>query len=137
MSSDKTILIAEPIEALSSELKPFLASLGIGVVHLKSLKETLIALQNRSIDILLLDSSLLEGDCTFISIIKGISENVRIILCADTNTPEFESSARQQRIFYYHIKAFGTQELEMAVSNAVNYSPHHSGGFSHVPSTED
>jgi len=119
MATEKTILIAEPTELLSSKLQPFLTDMGISMLQLKTLKETLMTLQNRSVDVLLLDSGLLEEDCGFISIIKGIAENLRIIICAETNTPEFESNARQQRIFYYHIKSFGTQDLEMAISNAI------------------
>jgi DNA-binding NtrC family response regulator len=137
MGTEKTIIIAEPTETLVSELKPFLAEIGLGVIHLKTLKETLMTLQDRSVDVLLLDSSLLEVGCEFISIIKGIKENLRIIVCAEINTPEFEGNARQQGIFYYHIKAFGSQDLEMAISSAINYSPHHCGGSLHVPSRED
>ena len=120
MATEKTIVIAEPTEYLASTLQPFLTDLGVIMVRLKTLKETLMALQNRRVDVLLLDSDLLEQDCGFLSVIKGIAEDLRIILCADTNTPEFESNARQQRIFYYHIKSFGTQDLEMAISNAIN-----------------
>jgi len=137
MTTEKIILIAEPTESLSSKLKSFLTDLGISMIQQKTLKETLMTLQDRSVDVLLLDSNLLEEDCGFITVIKGIAENLRIIVCAETNTPEFESSARQQRIFYYHIKSFGTQDLEMAISNAINYSPHQSGGFSHATSRED
>ena len=57
MATEKTILIAEPIELLSSKLQPFLADVGITLIKLKTLKETLMTLQNRSVDVLLLDSS--------------------------------------------------------------------------------
>ena len=39
-------------------------------------------------------------------------------------TPEFESKVRKQRIFFYHIRSFGTQDLKMAISNAINKSTH-------------
>jgi replication-associated recombination protein RarA len=48
-----------------------------------------------------------------------MEEGLPIIICAETNTPEFEIRIRQKRIFYYHIKSFGIQDLEMAVSNAI------------------
>ncbi len=137
MNIEKTILIAEPTTALAEELGPFLADMHISMIQLRTVKETLMTLQKMNVDVLLLDSSLLEEDCGFVSIIKGIAEDLRIIICAETNTPEFESNARQQRIFYYHIKSFGTQDLEMAISNAINYSPHHTGGSSHATSRED
>ena len=137
MITEKTILIAEPTAILSEQLRPFLAQLGIGSIQLRSVKETLMTLQNLSVDVLLLDSNLLEEDCGFISIIKGIAEDLRIIVCAENNTPELEINARQQKIFYYHIKSFGTQDLEIAISNAINYSPHHSGGSSNATSKQN
>jgi len=138
MIKDKTILIiAEPTATLSEQLRPFLAKRGIGSIQLQSVKETLMTLQNMNVDVLLLDSNLLEEDCGFISIIKGIAEDLRIIVCAENNTPELEINARQKKIFYYHIKSFGTQDLEIAISNAINYSPHHSGGSPHDTSRQD
>ena len=119
MYSDKTIIIAEPEEALVSGLHSFITNMKFDIIQVKTLKETLLTLQNQRVDILVMDASLLGEDCGFISIIKGIAENLPIIICAETNTPEFEIKVRQQRIFFYHIKSFGTQDLEMAISNAL------------------
>jgi DNA-binding NtrC family response regulator len=124
MSSDKTILIAEPKEALASELHEFLTDMGFIRIHATTLKETLLTLQSQRVDVLVLDANLLEEDCQFISVIKGIEENLPIIICAETNTPEFESKIRQQRIFFYHIRSFGTDDLEMAISNALQKLSH-------------
>ncbi len=117
---------------MSIELQSFLAEQDVRLIPLRTLKETLMMLQNLRVDVMLLDSNLLEEDCGFISIIKGIAENIRIIICAENNSPEFEINARQKKIFYYHINSFGTQDLEVAISNAINYSPHHAGGSSYV-----
>ena len=119
MCSDKTIIIAEPKEALFSGLHSFITNMKFNIIQVKTLKETLLTLQNQRVDILVMDASLLGEDCGFISIIKGIAENLPIIICAETNTPEFEIKVRQQRIFFYHIKSFGTQDLETAISNAL------------------
>ena len=124
MGAKKTIIIAEPVNTLSSELRPFLTQQGFNTIQVKTLKETLLTLQSEVVDVLVLDVVLLGEDCGFISIIKGIDENLSIIICAEINTPEFESKIRQQRIFFYHIKSFGTQDLEMAISNAINRTPH-------------
>ena len=124
MKRDKSILIAEPTASLSSELNPFFEANGLSCVHVNTLQETLLTLQNRRVDVLVLDAALLGDDCGFISIIKGIEENLPVILCAGVNTPEFESKARQQRIFFYHIKSFGIQDLEMAIANAMSKSSH-------------
>jgi DNA-binding NtrC family response regulator len=120
MGTRRTILIAEPGKALSSELEPFMSEMGFSTIPARTLKETLLTLQSQAVDVLLLDATLLQEDCGFISIIKGIEEGIPIIICAETNTPEFESKVRQQRIFFYHIKSFGKQDLEMAISNAIN-----------------
>jgi DNA-binding NtrC family response regulator len=124
MGNDKTILIAEPTEILSSELHTFLDDMGFSTIRVKTLKETMLTLQQQRVDVLVLDAALLEEDCQFISVIKGIEEDLNIILCAETNTPEFESKVRKQKIFFYHIRSFGTQDLKMAISNASNKSTH-------------
>jgi DNA-binding NtrC family response regulator len=117
---EKTILFAEPIEGIALDLRPFVDDNGYKALFAKSLKETLLTLQNEMVDVLVLDAALLEEDCEFVSVIKGMERDLHIIICSDTNTPELESEIRKQRIFYYHIKSFGLQDLEMAVSNAVN-----------------
>ena len=123
MDTEKTILIAEPMPACSLELRPFLEEKGDPFIVTHTLKETLLTLQTQRVDALLLDAALLEEDCGFISVIRGIDKDLPIIICAETNTPELESKIRQQKIFYYHIKSFGMQDLEMAISNAVNRLP--------------
>jgi DNA-binding NtrC family response regulator len=124
MGNNKTVLIAEPTEILSSELHTFLDDMDLCTIRVKTLKETMLTLQQQRVDVLVLDASLLEEDCQFISVIKGIEEDLNIIICAETNTPEFESKVRKQRIFFYHIRSFGTQDLKMAISNAINKSTH-------------
>jgi hypothetical protein len=76
------------------------------------------------VDVLVLHALLLEEDCGFISVIKGMERNLPVIVCADVNTAELESKIRKQGIFYYHIQLFGIEDLEMAISNAVNGLPH-------------
>jgi len=83
-----------------------------------------LTLQNQGVDALVLDAALLEEDCGFISVIKGIERDLPIIICAGSNTPELESNIRQQKIFYYHINSFGIEDLEMAISNAIDGLPH-------------
>ncbi len=124
MRSDISIIIVEPAEVLASELRSFFTERDFNTIHVNTLKDTLLTLQSQSPDVLLLDADLLEEDCAFISIIKGMEEDLPIIICAETNTPELESKIRHQGIFFYHIKSFGTQDLEMAISNAINKLSH-------------
>jgi DNA-binding NtrC family response regulator len=121
---DKIILFAEPGGGLSSELREFISRRGYKTILATTLKETLLTLQTQGADVLVLDASLLEKDCELITIIKGMEKNLPVIICSEINTPELETRIRQQKIFYYHIKSFGKEDLEMAISNAINGIPH-------------
>lgn len=120
MQTDKTILVAEPENALSSHLREF--STYKSYVYLKAgnLREMLLMLQEEPVDVLVLDAALLEEDYGFLSVIKGMKGDLPLIICAESNTPELESEIRRQRIFYYHINSFGMEDLQVAISNAVN-----------------
>ena len=124
MGPDPNILIAESEEAISTELAGFADDGHLNLIRARTLNETLLTLQERRIDVLVLDAELLGQDCAFITIVKGMEENLPIILCAEINTPEFESKVRQQGIFFYHIKSFGPVDLQTAISNAIEKSPH-------------
>ena len=124
MNDHKTILIAEPDEALSKNLEAFSKQKRFTLLKTGNLKETLLTLQSQRVDVLVLHALLLEEDCGFISVIKGMERNLPVIVCADVNTAELESKIRKQGIFYYHIQSFGIEDLEMAISNAVNGLPH-------------
>ena len=54
-----------------------------------------------------------------ISIIKSLRRDMPIIVTTDENNPKLESSIRQKGIFYYHVKSFGTDELMLAITNAM------------------
>jgi len=124
MNAQKAILIAEPAEVLSENLETFSKDKGFALLKTSNLKETLLTLQGQRVDALVLHALLLKEDCGFISVIKGMEKDLPIIICADSNTPELEIEIRKQKIFYYHIQSFGIQDLEMALSNAVNGLPH-------------
>jgi DNA-binding NtrC family response regulator len=124
MDAQKTILIAEPAEGLSGNLEPFSKNRGFALLKTGNLKETLLTLQEQRIDVLVLDAGLLEDDYGFICVIKGMGRDLPVIICAESNTAELESAIRKQKIFYYHIKSFGIEDLEMAISNAVNGLSH-------------
>ncbi len=120
MREKKSLLIAEPKPSLCLELNIFSRINDMKMICVNTLKKTLQAIQNNIIDVLVLDADLLKEDVDFVSIIKGMEKNLPIIICAETNTPELESKFRQQGIFFYHIKSFGMNDLEMAILNAIN-----------------
>ena len=120
MGNDKTILFSEHSEIISRDLAPYLSARGYSTIIVNTLGETLLTLQNHRIDALIMDAGLLEKEWGFIAVIKGMEKELPIIVCAEKNTPVLESKIRKQGIFYYHIKSFGAEDLEMALSNAVN-----------------
>jgi len=124
MTLKKTILIAEPAEALSANLEAFATNRGFAMLKTGNLKGTLLAIQGQRVDVLVLHALLLKEDCEFISVIKGMERDLPVIVCADVNTPELEGKIRKQGIFYYHIQSFGVEDLEMAISNAINGLAH-------------
>jgi len=124
MNAQMVILIAEPAEALSGNLEAFSKEKGFALLKTDNLKETLLTIQGQRVDVLVLHALLLKEDCEFISVIKGMERDLPVIVCADVNTPELESKIRKQGIFYYHIQSFGIEDLEMAISNAVNGFPY-------------
>lgn len=124
MEANKTILIAEKAGKTPKELELFAKERGFELLKADNLKDVLLTLQENRIDSLVLDAGLLEADCGFISVIKGMEKDLPIIVCAEKNTPELESEIRKYRIFYYHIKSFGIEDLVMAIANAVNGLSH-------------
>ncbi len=124
MEVNKSILIAEQAGNTPRELERFAEERGFELLKADNLKDVLLTLQENRIDSLVLDAGLLEEDCGFISVIKGMEKNLPIIVCAENNTPELESEIRKYQIFYYHIKSFGIEDLVMAIVNAVNGLSH-------------
>lgn len=120
MEKKRTILVAEPKPSLCEELSIFSKINDLNMICVNTPTKTLQSIQNNVVDVLVLDADLLREEVDFISVIKGIDENLPIIVCAETNTPELESKFRHQGIFFYHIKSFGMHDLEMAILNALN-----------------
>jgi len=54
-----------------------------------------------------------------VGILKAVDSKLPIILTAERNTRELESKVREQDIFYYYIKSFDTEELRLAVLEAM------------------
>jgi len=87
------------------------------------LNEVLQCLQQEKIDVLILDVEMPEmKGYEAIPLIKGIDPDLPIIITAEENSPELESQVRHQRVFYYHVKSFGIEELKLAVENAIQRS---------------
>lgn len=60
-----------------------------------------------------------------IRIFKNCNPNVRIIVRTDINSRELEILVRKEHIFYYHLNSFGNQELQSALSSALELNKTH------------
>ncbi len=54
-----------------------------------------------------------------VGIIKAVDGKLPVILTAGQNTRDLESKVREQDVFYYYIKSFDTEELRLAVLEAM------------------
>jgi len=87
------------------------------------LKDVFRYLQLEKIDVLILDVQMPEmKGYEAIPLIRGIDPQLPIIMTAEENSAELEAQVRQHRIFYYHLKSFGVEELKLAVENALKKS---------------
>jgi DNA-binding NtrC family response regulator len=120
-----TLLIAEIGCELSDGLHPWVHENGFRLISVDNLKDVLMTLQNKKVNVLVLDACLPDPlGQEAISIIKGLYRRLPIIVTAEENNPELESRIRQKGIFYYHVKSFGMDELMLAISNAMVRSAH-------------
>ena len=119
----QTLMIAESGCRLAKALDPWLADKKYEVKVVDTFKDALMTLQNEKVDALVMDVCLAESmGYEAISILKGTSRNLPIIITTEQNNPEQESSIRQKGIFYYHVRSFGMDELILAISNAMTRS---------------
>jgi DNA-binding NtrC family response regulator len=123
MDKRGTLLIAERGQELMGDLEAWARENGHQLICVDTIKDVLMTLQQERVNVLVLDACLPEQiGYEAISIIKGLSHKLPIIVAADENNPELEGRIRQKGIFYYHVKSFGPDELMLAISNAMERS---------------
>ena len=52
-----------------------------------------------------------------VPIMKTISKNTPIIITTDKNTLELETKAREQNVYYYHVRSSNQSELKLVVGS--------------------
>ena len=119
MERSGTLLIAEQGGELAQGLNSWLLEQGHAFKKVDSIKDVLMTIQNEKVKVLVMDVRLPEPmGYEAISIIKGLDRKLPIIITAENN-PKQEIQVRQKGIFYYHINSFGTDELILAICNAM------------------
>ena len=123
MKKKGVILITDPDPKSKEWLFPFLQNEGYNAELTDRISECISTIQNKDIVVLVLDVEAPEMKWyEAIPIIKSINPSLPIIITSSQNTPELEAQIRRQKVFYYHVKSFGIEELELAVRNALERS---------------
>jgi DNA-binding NtrC family response regulator len=117
------VLIADADRDSAREISSTLVTEGFSAVVMGSLRDTFSHIQQEKVDVLILDVHMPEMmGYEAVPIIRGMDPKLPIIITARENTSELESHVRHQKVFYYHVKSFGPNELKLAVRNAFERS---------------
>jgi len=120
MNPEKRILILEPDLHTAKRLHTVLQNEKFSVQLVERGSEAIIRVQQEHISVLILDTGI--KDMLWyevVPIVKGFNPGLPIIMTSVSNTPELESKILHHKVFYYHVKSFGNDELLLAVKNAV------------------
>ena len=121
MEREQRILIVEPDQKLAQKSYLLFRKEGFVANTTERASEAIRNIQEEHISVLVLDVGV--KDMAWeeaVPIIKGLAPDLPIIMTSSSNTPELEASILRHKIFYYHVKSFGTEELLLAVRNALD-----------------
>ena len=120
MEKTGIVLITDPDRKSGEAVCSLLRQDDYTVELTQRISECISKVQEKDVGVLVLDVEAPEMKWhEAIPIIRGISPKLPIIVTSPQNTPELEAKVRRQKVFYYHVKSFGIEELELAVRNAL------------------
>jgi len=121
MEKEKRVLIVEPDQHMSEKLYQIFRKERFVVSLTERVSEAIRKIQEEHFSVLILDVGVKDMDWSeAIPIVKGLDAHLPIIMTSNHNTPELEASILKHRAFYYHVKSFGTDDLILAVRNAID-----------------
>ena len=119
MPGERKILIIDPDPKVRRQTADCLSGLDYTVVTGRNLGEAIRKIPGGGFGCLLLDVDLPEmKGYEAVDVLKNLDPNLKIIMTTSKNTKRREARAREQDIFFYYIKSFGKEELELAIENA-------------------
>ena len=117
---EKRILIVEPDARQAERMYLLFRKERLAVNSVRRVSEAIRNIQQEHVSVLILDVGVTDmawDDA--VPIIKGLDQSLPIIITAANNSQELEAHVLRQKIFYYHVKSFGTEELILAIRNAI------------------
>lgn len=120
MEREKKILIIEPDPIMSKKLYQVFRKERFVANMTERASEAIRKIQEEHVSVLILDVEVKDMAWNeVVPIVRGLDPNLPIIMTSAQNTPELEANILRQKAFYYHVKSFGTEDLVLAVRNAV------------------
>lgn len=120
MEKEKRILIVEPDTKMAEKLYHIFRKERYAVNMIERASEAIRNIQQEHVSVLIMDVGVKDMAWDeVIPILKGLAPSLPIIMTSAINTPELEANILQHKAFYYHVKSFGTEELILAVRNAL------------------
>jgi len=121
MAQEHSILVfVDPQTQQDADLRTFFGDCGCEIVEASELDISLERAQQKKFDLIILDAEIqgMQID-RFIHILKEIDPSVKIIVKAQQNSKMLEAKIRKEKIFYYHIASFGSEDLKLAIRSAL------------------
>ncbi len=123
MSTERRVLIIDPDPKVRRQTAECLSGLDYTVETGRNLGEAIQRIPKGGFGCVLLDVDLPEmKGYEAVGILKNLDPNLKVIMTTGKNTKRRETRAREQDIFFYYIKSFGKEELELAIANAFSES---------------
>lgn len=121
MNPLKRVLVIDPDDQAVEKILTILSGPGIEVERCLSIPNAVAKMKHASYDCIIVDMDLKDmKGYDAVPILKTVDPDVDVIVTSRINTKDLEVRVRAQDIFYYYIKSFNTEELKMAVNNAIS-----------------
>ena len=118
-NKEHKVLIVDPDPLFARKISALLSFQGCDVETTEGVTQAVQRLKDVSFDCVIADEDLPEmKGHDAVSVLKAISPGTPIIMTSVRNTLERESEIRRQDVFYYYVKSFDMNELDMAVHDA-------------------
>jgi len=102
------------------DLMTYLNEYGYEIIVEKEWGSSIQRVQDQIFNVIILDTKVKGIDIPkAIHIFRNFDPKVKIIVKTDSSTKQFESEIRQEKIYYYHIDSFDSNDLKLAVRSAI------------------
>ena len=114
------LIITSQKGKIRNELVDFLKQIGCNIIIEQDWGTSIQRVQNRLFNVIILETDVKGMEIRkAIQIIKNLDHEVKIIIKTDNSSKKLEAQIRQEKIYYYHINSFDTNDLKLAVQNAI------------------